>query len=369
MAPLAFAPPSSAPPTPGPLVALRVVRPGPGSGDARQFGRGEGLIDSFGRRVRELRLSVTDRCNFRCVYCLDPGVRFAPAEDVLTTSELARVARVCATLGITKVRLTGGEPTLHPELDRIIAGVADAGITDIAATTNGSRLSDENLSRWKAAGLRRLTISLDSVDPERFGRVTRSASSPGEVIAGVRRAIAHGLTPVKLNSVLIRGINDDQVVPLIRLARGLGVEVRFIEFMPLDSGHRWDASSVVPAAEVIERVREVYSLTERPRSHASETSEGFDFADGAPGGVGVIAPVTRPFCGECSRLRITADGKVRPCLFSREEFDLVPMLRGVSDDGSISGFIADAVWTKQAGHGINLSGFVQPERAMSAIGG
>lgn len=327
------------------------------------------LIDAHGRTIRDLRLSITDRCNFRCVYCMDPDVRFMPAADLLTVDELARLARIAVTLGIEKIRLTGGEPTVHPELDAIIREVAASGVGDLAMTTNGSLMDEARARRWKAAGLARVTISLDSVRPETFARSTRSRCSPDTVIAAARAAINAGFGSTKLNAVIIRGVNDGEIVPLAGLARDLGLDMRYIEFMPLDSGRRWDRASVVTADEIIGAINAVYPLRPLGLDDPSSTSLVYAFADGAPGRIGVIAPVSRPFCGACSRLRITADGKVRPCLFSREEWDLRPLLRAGADDEALARFITDAVWTKQAGHGISSSTFVPPDRPMSAIGG
>lgn len=327
------------------------------------------LLDSHGRVIRDLRLSITDRCNFRCVYCMEPDVRFMPAQELLTIDEMARLARVCIGLGVDKVRVTGGEPTVHPQLTRIIASLAGAGAVDLAMTTNGSMMDEASLAGWRAAGLDRLTVSIDSLDPARFARMTRSAASPGEVVEGIRRAKQAGFDPVKANAVVVRGLNEEDVLPLAALARELDVDVRYIEFMPLDSGRAWDPGRLVPAAEIVQRISQVYPLAPVERDGPSSTSQVFRFADGAPGRIGVIAPVTRSFCGECARLRITADGKVRPCLFSTTEWDIRPLLRSGAADAELEGFLMDATWTKQAGHGISSPTFQQPLRPMSAIGG
>jgi cyclic pyranopterin phosphate synthase len=327
------------------------------------------LVDSHGRVIRDLRLSITDRCNFRCVYCMDPDVRFMDADELLHVDELVRVARVGAALGVRKVRLTGGEPAVHPRLTDIIAGVAALPVEDVAITTNGSLMEEARLRAWRDAGLGRVTVSLDSVRPERFAAVTRSRTPPRRVIDGIAAARRVGFNAVKVNAVIVRGYNDDEVVPLAGLSRELGVEVRFIEFMPLDSAHAWDRSRVVPADEIVRRVGAAWPLRPLGRDDESSTALTWEFADGAPGRIGVIAPVTRPFCGACSRLRITADGKVRPCLFSTREWDLRPLLRAGAGDDALADFLVDATWTKQAGHGISSAGFVQPERPMSAIGG
>jgi len=327
------------------------------------------LKDSHGRVIRELRLSITDRCNFRCVYCMEPDVRFLDAGALLSVDELVRVARLCVALGVRKVRITGGEPTVHPRLVEIIRGVAGLGVADVALTTNGALMDSKRLAAWLDAGLSRITVSIDSLRPEVFAAVTRSRCSPDDVIAGVAAAKGAGFSVIKLNAVVVRGFNEGEVADLAGLARRFGVEVRFIEYMPLDSARAWDPSKLVPADEILERIGAMYRLVEVGREGASGTALLYGFADGAPGRIGVIAPVTRPFCGECSRLRITADGKVRPCLFSREEWDLMPLLRSGAGDDEVEEFLVDATWTKQAGHGISSAGFVQPDRPMSAIGG
>jgi cyclic pyranopterin phosphate synthase len=300
---------------------------------------------------------------------MEPEVRFMAREELLGVEELVRVARVCVGLGVEKVRITGGEPAVHPRLTEVIAGISRLGAADVALTTNGSIMDDATLASWRGAGLRRITVSLDSVRPERFAAMTRSRATPDEVIDGVRRARAAGFDPVKLNAVVVRGFNEDEVVALAGLARELGVEMRYIEFMPLDSAHAWDRSRVVPASEIVGRIGRVFPLRALGRDDASSTALEYAFEDGAPGRIGVIAPVTRPFCGACSRLRVTADGKVRPCLFSTREWDLRPLLRGGAADADLARFLEDATWSKQAGHGIASAGFEQPERPMSAIGG
>lgn len=327
------------------------------------------MADSHGRTIRDLRISITDRCNFRCVYCMEPDVRFASRESLLTTGEIVRVARVAESLGVRKIRLTGGEPTLHPELTAIIAGIRTATSVEIAMITNASLLTRRALREWKAAGLARVTISIDSLRTDRFARLTRSASSPADVLAGVEAAIAEGLTPLKLNAVLIRGFNDDEAADLAELARLYSIEMRFIEYMPLDSGHTWDSSKWVSAAETRAAIDERFPLITCENDEVSSTARTFAFADGAPGRIGFIAPVSSPFCGACSRLRLTADGKVRPCLFSTTDWDLRAVLHAGATDDSLADFLIDATWTKQPGHGIASAGFRQPARPMSAIGG
>lgn len=289
--------------------------------------------------------------------------------ELLSVDEMVRVARICTGLGVDKIRLTGGEPTMHPRLTQIISAMAALPIADLAMTTNGSRGGRDTLTAWRQAGLKRLTVSIDSVDPVRFQEITRSTTPLAEVLDNIRLGVRIGFQPFRLNAVVIRGVNDDQILPLTDLAREMGVEMRFIEFMPLDAGHGWTLDRVVAADEMLATIHAVHPLEPRGRSGKSSTSDEFVFGDGAPGRIGFIAPVSRPFCGACSRLRITADGKVRPCLFSREEWDIRPLLRGGASDEAIGQFLQDATWAKQAGHGIAAPGFVQPERTMSAIGG
>lgn len=327
------------------------------------------MTDSHGRTIRDLRISITDRCNFRCVYCMEPEVRFAPRELLLTTGEIIRVARIANSLGVRKIRLTGGEPTLHPALTAIIAGIRAATDVEIAMITNASLLTRDALREWRAAGLARVTISIDSLRADRFARLTRSTSSPSDVLAGIEACLAEGLTPLKLNAVLIRGFNDDEATDLSALARRYAIEMRFIEYMPLDSGHAWDSSKWVSAAETRSAIEARFPLVACDDDDPSSTARTFAFADGVPGRIGFIAPVSSPFCGACSRLRLTADGKVRPCLFSTTEWDLRSLMRSGASDGDIADFMIDATWTKQPGHGIASPEFRQPARPMSAIGG
>ena len=327
------------------------------------------MMDSHGRTILDLRISITDRCNFRCVYCMEPDVQFQPRENVMTPGEIIRMARVAQSLGVRKIRLTGGEPTLHPQLTDIISGISAATDVEIAMISNGSLLTRQKLSAWKRAGLERMTISIDSVRADRFARVTRSTVTPEDVIAGIEMCVAEGLTPLKLNAVLVRGQNDDEAVELARLARRFGVEMRFIEYMPLDSAHAWDRSLMVTARETRAAVEAVFPLTPTNMDDAHSTARTFVFTDGAPGRIGFIAPVSNPFCGACSRLRLTADGNVRPCLFSTKEWSVMTLLRGGASDAELANFLIDVTWTKLAGHNIASLEFVQPERPMSAVGG
>jgi len=327
------------------------------------------LWDSHGRVIRDVRLSLTDRCNFRCVYCMDPDVTFLRERERMSTDEIVRTARVLVSVGVRRIRLTGGEPMLHPDLERIVRGIDAIGFEDVSLTTNGSLGDHGTFERLKRAGLGRVTFSLDSLRPDRFESVTRSSYTPEDVLARVEMARRAGLGPVKINAVIVRGFNEDEIVLLARLARDEQLDVRFIEFMPLDSGRRWAMEQVVPADEIIERIDGALPIEPIGRERPSAPATNFRFRSGGDGQVGVIASVTRAFCGACSRLRITADAKVMPCLFSRTEHDLMHLLRSDADDDAIAHRLADITWTKQAGHGISSDGFAPPDRGMSAIGG
>lgn len=336
------------------------------------------LIDSFSRPIRDLRISLTDRCNFRCVYCMEPDARFLPHAELLSPNHFARLAKICTSLGIRKIRLTGGEPTLRPDLPEIIRLIRDLAKPDeIALTTNGSLCTDQSLHAWKAAGLSRLTFSLDAVDQSLFTATTRSHSSAAEVIAAVRRAQSAGFSTIKLNAVIVRGLNDSQILPLAQLALDLNIAVRYIEYMPLDEAHAWNRDKLVTAHEILSTIQSRHPLTPIPSPDPSSTSENFLFASPsthAPSAsLGVIAPVTRSFCNRCSRLRITAEGKVRPCLFSINEWSLRDLLLNHAEspdsDALIAQRLIDICWSKQAGHTINADSFEQPARPMSAIGG
>ncbi|MGQ0626903.1 MAG: GTP 3',8-cyclase MoaA [Phycisphaerales bacterium] len=331
------------------------------------------LVDSHGRSVTDLRLSITDRCNFRCTYCMEPDVRFIDAPELLTTDEMVAVAAAACAAGVRRIRVTGGEPTLYRDLSALLERLARLPIDDLAMTTNGTHCTPSNLKDWRRAGLRRLTFSLDALDPARFARMTRSPVHPGTVVRAIDDALAAGYSQVKVNAVVVRGENEPELVPLARLALDRGIEMRFIEFMPLDSARAWEPAKLVPASEIVEAVSAVLPLRLIGRDEPSSTSLTYRFEQqpASNARVGIIAPVSRPFCGACSRLRITADGKVRPCLFSTSEFDVRPLLRqsGGAPTSAIERFLIDATWTKQAGHGISAAGFVQPARTMSAIGG
>jgi cyclic pyranopterin phosphate synthase len=329
----------------------------------------ERLTDKHGRSITDLRLSITDRCNYKCVYCRtgNLGAQFPE----LSLAEYLRMVRVFASLGITKVRITGGEPLLRRgvvEFVREAARIAgfDGEPLELAATTNGHLLADL-AQPLKDAGLQRVTVSMDAVDPAKFARITRVPNSYAAVLAGVRAAKKAGLHPVKINCVLLRGFNEDQIVPFAKFARDEGVVVRFIEFMPLEEDRLWSPEIVVTMDEVLERIGQAYSLLEI--MHApSETARRFAFSDGQ-GEIGIIAPVSHPFCGHCSRVRVTSDGKLRTCLFSVFEHDLIGHMRLGAGDDELRDFIVAAVERKEARHHIGEPGFMPASRTMVHIGG
>jgi GTP 3',8-cyclase len=324
----------------------------------------QALVDSFGRTVRDLRISVTDRCNFRCFYCMpEEGMVWLPREDILTFEEIERVARVCVErFGFGGIRLTGGEPTVRAHLR--VGGDDDVKV-DVAMTTNGASLP-LIAGDLRAAGLRRINISCDSLRPERFLAMTRR-DALDKVLLGIDAALEAGFDPVKVNVVLIRGVNDDEVVDLATFGRERGVTVRFIEFMPLDASGEWGHQRVVPATEVVAAIDAVYPL-EPVAQRGSQPAERYVYRDGR-GEVGVIASVTRSFCGTCDRVRLTAEGEFRNCLFAVEETDLRAILRGGGTDDDLAAAMAADVARKWAGHSIGQVHFIQPKRTMSQIGG
>jgi cyclic pyranopterin phosphate synthase len=327
------------------------------------------LRDKLGRDIHDLRLSVTDRCNFSCVYCksADPKNYF-PHRDLLTWDEFLRVARVLTGMGIRKIRVTGGEPLLRDGVVDFMRQLrALPGIEDLAITTNGYLLP-EMAKDLAAAGAPRVTVSLDSTDPVKFARITRTPRSYEKVMGGVDAALDAGLKPVKVNIVLVRGFNDDEIVEFARLARRRDIVVRFIEFMPLDADHHWNRDLVVTARDIVAAIQPVFPLEEIARHTASETALRYRFADGQ-GEIGIIAPVSIPFCGQCSRLRLTADGKIRTCLFSLREHDVRHLVRNGATDRDLERFFLHIVAHKEPGHRINEPDFVQPKRTMVYIGG
>jgi cyclic pyranopterin phosphate synthase len=326
------------------------------------------LVDTHGRTVRDLRISVTDRCNLRCVYCMPAeGMPWLAKDDLLSYEELTRFARIALALGVDGIRLTGGEPTVRADLPRLVgmlSGLRDD--LDLSLTTNGLKLTSLAIP-LRDAGLKRINVSLDTLDRERFHRIARRDRLP-EVIAGLEAARAAGLAPIKINAVLMRGFNDDEAVGLARWGREQGFQVRFIEWMPLDAQHGWRRDQLVPASEIIERIQAEFPLEPAGRDDPSAPAALYRYLDGG-GQVGVIASVTRPFCGRCDRIRLTADGQIRTCLFSLTEYDFRRALRGGASDADIAGLLRAAVLRKEPGHLINSPAFVQPERGMSAIGG
>jgi GTP 3',8-cyclase len=324
------------------------------------------LFDKFGRQITDLRISVTDRCNFRCVYCrsADPD-NHMPHHELLEWDEFERLARILVGMGIRKVRVTGGEPLVRPGVEDFIARLKAIGVRDLSITTNGHLLA-ERLDALLAAGLDRINISLDSLDRAKFERVTRTKTFD-QVMAGIDAAQASRLRPVKVNAVLVRGLNDDEVEAFAEFARERDLIMRFIEFMPLDADRAWTRDTMVPAAEVYRRIHARWPLVEIARER-SETARKYKFVDG-PGEIGLIAPVTQPFCGHCSRIRLTADGKLRTCLFSKEDHDLKFLLRDGASDEDIADEIRAIVTQKEKGHRINEPGFVPPSRTMVFIGG
>ena len=327
------------------------------------------LKDTFGRTIDDLRISLTDRCNFRCIYCMPAeGLPWLPRREILTYEEILRLARIFIGLGIHTIRLTGGEPLMRQDVEVLIAGLVrlDAAL-DLSMTTNGFFLV-EKVRRLADAGLKRINVSLDSLRPERFERmVRRDGQLVSKILAGIRLAREAGLNPIKLNCVIMRGYNDDEIVDFARLGREQGVQVRFIEYMPLDAQGRWTMDTVVPGAEIHARVHSVYPLRSE-QGNGSEPATVHHFADGR-GSIGIIASVSQPFCDSCNRVRITADGHLRTCLFSLIEHDLKGLLRSGASDEDLADFIIATVWKKEAGHKINQPDFVKPDRSMSAIGG
>ena len=326
----------------------------------------ERLTDSYGRTVRDLRISVTDRCNFRCRYCMpDEGMEWLPRHELLTFEEIERVARVCVErFGVDSIRLTGGEPTVRAHLPSLVAKLAALPV-DLALTTNGAsfRLLAADL---KAAGLRRVNISLDSLRRDRFVDITRRDGLEA-VLDGIDAAIEAGFEPVKVNCVLMRGINHDELIDFATFGRERGVVVRFIEFMPLDASGDWAEASIVPAAEVIAAVDAVYPL-EALAARGAAPASSYRYRDGG-GEVGVIASVTQSFCSSCDRVRLTAEGQLRNCLFAVHETDLRTLLRSGGTDDDLAAAISSCVGSKWAGHSIGQVHFVRPSRSMSQIGG
>lgn len=349
------------------------------------------LVDSYGRVMRDLRVSVTDRCNFRCLYCLpeteeaanfyrskfdarknpSPAAPIAfelkPKSQILTLEEIERVARIFIGLGIDKIRLTGGEPLLRRGLETLVENIsAIPGLKDLALTTNGFSFA-KRARALKDAGLRRVSFSLDSLDRENFKKLT-GRDGLDEALEGIETARSLGMNPVKINAVVIRGLNDHEIEPLAEFARERRVSMRFIEFMPLDSKRAWQKEFVYSGREILERLQTRFGLEPVEPLNPAETARRWRFPEGG-GEIGVIAPVTEPFCGHCNRLRLTADGQIRTCLFSLGEYDLKPALRGGASDAEIERELRAVVMGKEARHHIGEKDFEQPDRSMSCIGG
>jgi cyclic pyranopterin phosphate synthase len=349
------------------------LSPGPGR---RPAGSGNGsadpmptvgpMTDSYGRVHDDLRISVTDRCNLRCTYCMsEEGMTFLPRAALLSIEEIVRVARVAKGLGVSSIRLTGGEPLVRKGLPDLVAQLAAIGFEDLALTTNGMRLAGM-ADVLVTAGLRRVNISCDSLRADRFESIRRRGDLD-TVLRAMEAAESVGLSPLKVNVVLLRGHNDDEILDFAAFARDTGRIVRFIEFMPLDAEGSWDRSQLVPGHEILERISAVWPL--EPDDHRGPApAERLRFADGR-GEIGLVSSVSQPFCGNCNRLRLTADGAIRNCLFSDDEHPVRDLLRDGGTDAELALLFRRAVWGKLPGHGINEPGFLRPVRSMSMIGG
>jgi cyclic pyranopterin phosphate synthase len=328
------------------------------------------LKDSFGRAIRDLRVSLTDRCNFRCFYCLPHGEPpVAPKEQMLSFEEIEYVSEIFVALGIEKIRLTGGEPMMRRDIETLIRKLSalKPRLKDLALTTNGYFLPGR-AAALKEAGLDRVTISLDSLKRDTFKRMT-GVDVLDRVLEGIDAARRAGLIPIKVNAVVVRGHNEGEVADFAQFAREYDLSMRFIEFMPLDSGHEWSREMVFSGREIRALIEERFPLAQVPVRRGSETSSRYRFADGAPGEIGIIAPVTEPFCGACSRIRLTADGQIRTCLFSTVEHSLRDVVRGGATRREVIEYIESVVMKKEPRHYINDPNFRQPERTMSFIGG
>jgi GTP 3',8-cyclase len=328
----------------------------------------EPLYDGHGRQISDLRVSVTDRCNFRCQYCMPAeGLPWLERAEVLSFEEIERLVRVMAPMGVTDLRLTGGEPLVRREFPRLVSMLASVpGIEDLSLTTNGYLL-ERDADALVDAGITRVNVSIDSLQNDRFFQITRRDSLP-QVLRGLEAIARHErVWPVKVNAVAMRGFTEEEAIPFAEFARSTSFQVRFIEFMPLDGDHAWSKDQVLTGDELRDIVARVYPLEEAPREPHS-TARVFRFADGR-GEIGFINPVSEPFCADCNRIRLTADGKLRTCLFSLHETDLREPLRSGASDGELEEIIRAAVWRKELKHRVGEPGFRQPPRTMSAIGG
>jgi len=349
------------------------------------------LQDTHKRIIRDLRVSITDRCNLRCAYCLPEteeaanfyrpqqskkgyskeetklGYPWKPRAHILTFEEITRVIRIASSLGVNKVRITGGEPLLRRDVQSLLTSIAALGtIDDLSLTSNGTHFP-RLARRLKKAGLSRITFSLDSLNRENFRKIT-GRDGLDDVLESIRLAKALDLTPVKVNAVIIRGLNDHEIEALAKFALKEQIVIRMIEFMPLDSGRAWQRDHVVPGREILERVQAEIPTTFLPSRNAAETASRWSLGDGRAE-LGIIAPVTQPFCSHCNRIRLTADGNIRTCLFSVHEHDLKPILRDGSSDNELATELQQIIWKKEPGHQIGQPDFIQPERSMSGIGG
>jgi cyclic pyranopterin phosphate synthase len=326
------------------------------------------LLDGHGREISDLRVSVTDRCNFRCQYCMPAdGLPWLDREEILSFEEIERIVRLLARMGITDLRLTGGEPLVRRDFPRLVSMLAGVpGIDDLSLTTN-AYLLERDADALVEAGITRVNVSIDSLQRDRFFQLTRRDSLP-QVLAGLEAIGRHpSVQPIKVNAVALRGFTEEEALPFAEFARSTSYQVRFIEFMPLDGDHAWSKDQVLSGEEIRAIVDRVYPLEERPREpHA--TARVFRFKDGK-GELGFINPVSEPFCADCNRIRLTADGKLRTCLFSIHETDLRAVLRRGASDGELETVVRDAVWRKELKHRVGEPGFRQPPRTMSAIGG
>lgn len=328
------------------------------------------LVDSYGRKIRDLRISVTDRCNFRCFYCLPNGEPpLARKETILTFEEISFISEIFVSIGIEKIRLTGGEPVLRKDLPDLISKLSKLKpqLKDLALTTNGHRFP-YFAPKLRAAGIDRVTISLDSLKKDKFEEIT-GVDRLNDVLEAIESAKVNGFDPVKINAVVIKDHNENELIDFAEFARRNDVSFRFIEFMPLDAGHDWKREMVVSGKEIFEKINSKYPLKLKETSRGSETAWKYEFADGAKGEIGIIAPVTEMFCGQCSRIRLTADGQIRTCLFSTKEYNLRDFVRSGASKTEIIEFIREVVFKKEPKHLINETKFIQPDRTMSFIGG
>lgn len=326
------------------------------------------LSDKYGRVIRDLRISITDRCNFRCGYCMPDGFVPKAHRDILTFEEIERLVRIFTRLGVDKVRVTGGEPLLRRGATHLVSMLARVeGVRDLAMTTNGWFLA-QHARALRDGGLTRLNLSMDSLRRDRFKRMTGVDALP-RVLEGIEAATAAGFSPLKINCVVMRGENDDEVADFADFARRTGHTMRFIEFMPLDSGHGWSRDKVVGGREILASIEQRHRLVPLARRTISETAMRYTFADAPGPEIGIIAPVTMPFCGQCNRVRVTADGQIRNCLFSHSEHGLLGPMRDGATDAQMMDLIASIILRKEAGHRINEPDFEQPARTMSCIGG